>query len=146
MNPVMQLLEFATSAGSRLDAFLLDTALQWDETAEPDEPRGELGDCYYNAWTLAEARNWEYAEGYATTTELGVPLMHAWCIDDEGRVVDPTWSDGANYTGVVIPVDIVRRVMVDTEVYGVLPNLWMCRGDAGAVLFAIAVAAGAVEE
>ena len=147
-HPVLTLLRFAASAGSRLDAFLLDSGLLWDDTAEPDaSARGPLGECYQNAWHLAEERGWEYVEGYATTTELGIPLMHAWCINEDGDVVDPTWDDGENYFGVVIPVNIARSVMAETEHYGVLPNLWMCRDlDAGDVLFSIAVASGAVEE
>ena len=99
-----------------------------------------MGECYQNAWYLAEERGWEYVEGYATTTELGIPLMHAWCINEDGDVVDPTWSDGENYVGVVIPTEIARDVMAQTEHYSVLGNLWMYRGDVGEVMFQIAKA------
>ncbi|MDW9481175.1 hypothetical protein GOB57_21245 [Sinorhizobium meliloti] len=35
-----------------------------------------------------------YAEGYACSGALAVcaPMLHAWLVDDEGRVVDQTWS------------------------------------------------------
>ncbi|WP_435655828.1 hypothetical protein [Brucella pituitosa] len=34
-----------------------------------------------------------YVEGYACDLELPIPLHHAWLVNSEGEVFDPTWSD-----------------------------------------------------
>ncbi|GAA2672702.1 hypothetical protein GCM10010400_38450 [Streptomyces aculeolatus] len=50
-------------------------------------------ECYDNAARTARAhrdRGLIYAEGFATTH--GFPLPHAWCVDPDGGVVDPTWD------------------------------------------------------
>lgn len=66
--------------------------------------------CYANASNLARTSNgrFSYAEGYAL--KGGRPVLHAWCVDAAGNVVDPTWSDprtggiGQAYLGVVFPL------------------------------------------
>ena len=110
---IMKLLKAASQAGSMVDQFLLQTA--WDMgartplDAESGFEMGEMKACYRNAFLLALDQDWDYVEGYATTTELGIPLMHAWCLDAEGRVVDPTWVDGDAYVGVIIPRELACR-------------------------------------
>lgn len=86
--------------------------------------------CFMNAAMLATQcrRRLTYVEGFA----LGYfPMHHAWCIDARGHVVDPTWDEPekAEYLGVEIPVDILRRELLRLGHYGVLstprgiPNL-----------------------
>ncbi|MBW9051005.1 hypothetical protein [Rhizobium mesosinicum] len=49
--------------------------------------------CFYNATAYAAARDDVfYAEGYALEPALTVPVQHAWLVDADGRVLDPTWS------------------------------------------------------
>mgnify|MGYP001012730423 FL=1 len=47
--------------------------------------------CFVNAARLAATRRDElqYVEGWAWGK---VPLHHAWCVDRDGNVVDPTWE------------------------------------------------------
>ena len=148
-NPVLTLLEFTAKAGVRLDRFLLETGACWDEIAPwpQDRMRGEMGECYSNASLLSWETGWEYVEGMASTTGLGIPMWHAWCLDDQGRVVDPTWADGENYFGVIIPRDVSTVVTSATEWYGVLTNLWAYRGslDLDDILFRIAEANNAID-
>src|SRR6188768_2164837 len=51
---------------------------------------GKLKQCFQNAtrlmWDFPELI---YCEGYAQTV---IPTHHAWCIDPDGKVVDPTWG------------------------------------------------------
>lgn len=77
--------------------------------------RGEMGWCHRNARRAAIKRPEEirYVEGFAraTGTSLGrgAPLMaHAWLVNDKDEVIDPTWDDGADYVGVVIPASTLH--------------------------------------
>lgn len=69
--------------------------------------------CYHNAQTLAARSRGKlrYVEGYAMRADLGIPMQHAWCIDEQDRVVDPTWIDPekAEYFGVPFDMATVRK-------------------------------------
>ena len=58
---------------------------------------GRLGECFKNASRLALYHNdLTYCEGYA----MGIiPVLHAFCIDAKGNVVDNTWRDGRSISG-----------------------------------------------
>lgn len=77
----------------------------------PRLQRGQLGLCFQNAFILAvrSRGRLRYCEGIAAGI---IPMEHAWCIDADDRVVDPTWrdDDGVGYIGVVVPLDAVRAV------------------------------------
>lgn len=61
--------------------------------------RGRMKECYRNALMLMlDNPSYLYVEGYATGI---IPVMHAWCIDKKGNVIDPTWADGKEYFGVI---------------------------------------------
>lgn len=70
--------------------------------------------CFENAFRVASRRkNLRYVEGVA----MGViiPVHHAWCVDEDGNVIDPTWAStqtdvGEAYFGVTFPVTLVRRI------------------------------------
>lgn len=55
-----------------------------------------------------------YAEGYAVDrVGLPLPIQHAWVVDKDGRVIDPTWSDSSDnlYFGVVFRKDFVSQMI-----------------------------------
>lgn len=82
--------------------------------------RGVMKMCYMNAAHLAaKDSSLTYCEGYATTI---IPVLHAWCIDEQGRVVDPTWrfGHGLGYFGVPFKLSFVRKIMRMTKHYGIL--------------------------
>jgi hypothetical protein len=83
--------------------------------------RGKQKACFENAGQLALA-GWPYAEGYAVRPSLGIPLPHAWVLDGEGRVVDPTWEhpETCHYMGIVVPHDAYLKALVRNRVWGVL--------------------------
>jgi hypothetical protein len=75
----------------------------------------EAGSCYLNAYTLAsfQPERFSYYEGYGSLVgNNGWATAHGWCIDSDGRVVDPTWwglgQPPAAYQGIEIPLDLAR--------------------------------------
>jgi len=62
--------------------------------------RGAFGQCFDNSRKLAKKKGWTYCEGVALTGKYDVVQPHAWCVDQQGNVVDPTWEEtGLAYLG-----------------------------------------------
>ncbi|WP_436501704.1 hypothetical protein [Actinokineospora sp. HUAS TT18] len=74
---------------------------------------GPGGQCYANASRYSEVYGATYVEGYSLT-HSGLVYAHAWCVDDQGAVHDPTWSDGAGlaYLGILFSADYARSVEI----------------------------------
>ena len=56
-----------------------------------------IGECYSNCQEVAsdDPHRWSYYEGCAVlmlSGGSGIPVEHAWLVDSDGRVVDPTWT------------------------------------------------------
>ena len=69
--------------------FVLEYGAEMRELAPRRGPRGVPNACCWTAYHLAARRkNLRYSEGFAVAL---TPVEHAWCIDQEGRVIDPTW-------------------------------------------------------
>jgi len=75
--------------------------------------------CFKNAFALASSNpgGLAYVEGLALTS--GIPLHHAWCVDRDGNVSDPTWPDlGQAYFGVALDIDAMRAHVLAKGTYG----------------------------
>ena len=84
----------------------LDCGIEMSFAPLPEDiDRGLPKSCYYNSFQLLkEDLDLTYCEGYALEPELPLPLIHAWLVNKDGRVIDPTWNDcDAVYLG--IPFD-----------------------------------------
>lgn len=85
-------------------------------------PRGEQHGCFMNATHLAISNpSLTYCEGKIAIH--GVPLDHAWCIDGDGVVVDPTVTDVGQvygYFGVPLLTEYVRKASMWNRIYGCL--------------------------
>ena len=87
-----------------------------------DVPPGEPKACFHNAQMLAMNRpDLLYAEGFAHSI---ITTEHAWCVDIEGNVVDPTWPnpEAVEYLGVAFRSDFVARRLLEREKSGPLLN------------------------
>jgi hypothetical protein len=86
------------------------------------------GECYANAYALAASETaYRYCEGYATTKGLEIPLAHAWVIDKDLRVIDPTWKEGHHYFGVVFSPMFMYKTVARTKHHGIFGNLYRLR-------------------
>ena len=82
--------------------------------------KGKDKECYTNAYhTVISNKGFTYVEGYATT--YGIPLEHAWVLDPNGVVIDPTWrTPGEQYYGIEFDIPFVNQVIHEKGTYGVL--------------------------
>jgi hypothetical protein len=85
---------------------------------------GTKKQCYGNAVTalfaaIGRRRNdIQYAEGYAIAKDgFPFPIQHAWLVDGEGKILDPTWTDHAehDYFGVEFDTSFVLRMLEETD-------------------------------
>jgi len=81
--------------------------------------------CFKNALQYAGRRGFRYAEGFAISGTLlssGIvfPVHHAWCVDEDGNAVDPTWGDSeaGRYFGMDFDVREVLKRVTGKESYG----------------------------
>lgn len=79
--------------------------------------RGPMGNCFENAITLALEKNWTYCEGFAISI---LPVHHAWCVDENGQVIDNTWDEPERcvYAGIPMNAKKAFSLMVDRGFFG----------------------------
>lgn len=88
-----------------------------------DVERGQLGECYKNATLLVVGRDdLTYAEGWAMKDPGGLAVMHAWAVDKNDKVIDPTIPDPENwhYFGVRYNRERYLGQIIKAKFYGVL--------------------------
>lgn len=89
---------------------------------------GPMGQCFYNAWELAENMGLHYVEGYAVSGDMPIPLEHAWCVNDAGRVFDPTWADGHHYFGMAFNSERLAALQNRLGRFCIFGSLFHLRG------------------
>lgn len=91
------------------------------------EPRN----CFNNATACAVTRpDIHYAEGYALAPDLPIPVQHAWLVDSEGQVLDPTWPDTQDhvYFGIAFRRQFVIEMLTsNADQAGLLVNMHLLR-------------------
>lgn len=83
--------------------------------------------CFRNAYHLARQHpgRLRYVEGYVLRY---LPVHHAWCVDEDGQVVDPTLrltaeeAGRTEYLGVTLPLELVDQAILLSERFGVLED------------------------
>lgn len=107
-----------------IEEFVMENGREFEAPGRwPDEPaqRGPMGQCFMNATSLALHSDLAYVEGYAVKADLPFPLLHAWCVDEAGSVIDPTWGDGGLcYYGVCFSDNYLKRIINERGYYGLL--------------------------
>ena len=75
-----------------------------------------------NAFKLAKRHpELRYAEGHGLTW-MGLVTLHAWCVDPDLRVVDPTRRNQGRYYGVTYDLEFVQKVRERTGMDSVIDN------------------------
>lgn len=92
-----------------------------------------MGECFRNSYLCLQPGQ-TYCEGYAAPKGTGFPLEHAWILDVDGRVIDPTWETGTDYFGVPFNEMFLTTVMLKTGYHSVLGNLFRLRMTPAEVL------------
>jgi hypothetical protein len=67
------------------------------------------GACFAIATALSGRADLPYVEGFAGTARLPVGVEHAWCLDDTGTVLEPTWPAGTGLASVGLAVTAAFR-------------------------------------
>jgi hypothetical protein len=84
----------------------------WDTWRGRGYRRRKQGSCFHNAldysWRYDDLT---YVEGFALSHIGEHPFVahHAWCVTEDGRVVDPTWPDASEettYLGIRFPTKL----------------------------------------
>jgi hypothetical protein len=90
--------------------------------------QGPMKRCYRNALTAAfgsrgRATVLTYCEGFAMPVSLGIVVEHAWLVDPQGRVIDPTWDDADDCGYVGVPLTLQH--MAKSQRRGFYGHLWV---------------------
>jgi hypothetical protein len=83
--------------------------------------------CFKNAFDLAVKTRAAlmYVEGFAFCY---IPTHHAWVVDDQGNVIDPTWAEIAvpyaerSYFGIVVPKKTLQEKRSLSRSYGMFED------------------------
>ena len=89
--------------------------------------RGSKKECFYNAFLQAAGHEGLfYAEGLAISG-IGIPIHHAWVVDEDGAVHETTWDTGIEYFGVAISRASLMESLIANQRYpGLLfPGGWL---------------------
>lgn len=79
--------------------------------------------CFKNAFTLATSHhNFTYCEGFALRIDMPLLIHHAWVIDQDDEVVEPTWDPLAtdSYFGIAFELPDVCRIALETRHYSLM--------------------------
>jgi len=109
LEMIMQKNEGLTLMGSRdlIGELVADRGQDFTPISRPAHiAQGEAKNCFQNATDLSldSKDNLRYVEGVACSENIPFPIHHAWVIDENDNVIDPTWNkpESCLYRGVVI--------------------------------------------
>jgi len=93
--------------------------------------QGQPRVCYANCQRLVlKNRSLTYVEGYAMAQGVSIPLQHAWLVDANGYVIDPTWeTPGCCYLGIAFRTAWVKSIWNSRKQKGRTDELSILQGN-----------------
>lgn len=104
-----------------VEDFVLRNGKAWPVSQRPVCLKiGPLGECFRTS--ASYALRWPdlyiYCEGFACGS---LPVMHAWLLDDQGRVIETTWRDrGVDYFGIALRPEYLEERLCEQKSYGLI--------------------------
>jgi hypothetical protein len=93
-----------------MHGFVLEHGRRFAPSPLPARYGRPLGNrlCFANSWRMARKHGLTYVEGFAISV---MPVLHAWNVDHEGRVLDFTWPQevASDYYGIEFSTAFVLR-------------------------------------
>lgn len=94
---------------------------------------GRQKTCYHTCQQLSFSRKGlTYVEGYALCSEVSFAVEHAWLINTNGEVIDPTWNPpGLAYLGIPLKTKWLKSIL-DSRIHpetGEIKNLSIFEGN-----------------
>lgn len=119
-EPFWNILLMQAAAGERLSELLVKKGVFWGGSQlAPAVRRGPPRVCFQTAAQLAMASaDLVYVEGYGCTDSIPLPIHHAWLLQQDGRIQDPTWERGTSYAGIPVSLGVVERSAAETGYWG----------------------------
>lgn len=110
------------------EELILDRGRAWTPAPlGPGARRGQPRYCYFNTLELtARYPDLRYCEGYAVPMVdgwTGIPVVHAWAVDPDDRVWDPTWPEperSAYYGMTFSRAEVARFLELSEDCFGIL--------------------------
>lgn len=108
-----------------LEDFVFRNGREWKYAPKPKSIRwGPIKCCYENALKLVMDRPaLIYCEGYASKI---FPVLHAWCVDQYGTVIDNTWRENQEfpplYFGIAFKRSYLVRALCQNKYHGLIDN------------------------
>jgi hypothetical protein len=104
---------------------ILDAGRPFLKVIKPSPFKGEPKQCFQNCYqALWERPELNYCEGFAIQDDIPIILSHAWLVNDNMEVIDPTWVEEMSvevaYFGVVFTKKFVMETAAKTKCYGIL--------------------------
>lgn len=110
-----------------MDSLLLTYGRVFEGAPCPEQYAGHpMKMCFKNCLMLmASSPELIYCEGYAMPEGIDFPIHHAWLLDEEGNVIDPTWTDpeGALYVGIPFDANYLFELAQRTGYANVFDNM-----------------------
>lgn len=95
------------------------------DTRPEDIEQGTPQECYKNASLLLLEHpklNLNYVEGFMYPTKVDLPVLHAWTVTPDGKVIDPTMThqEDRRYFGIEYGHNEYLKYLYSAKLYGVL--------------------------
>lgn len=97
---------------SSFEELVLDCGREMTKISEFNE-KGLPKSCYWNCYQLASKLPlFTYCEGYALSNYIELPIAHAWLLNADGEVIDPTWEkEAAEYYGIAFQFQWIKALI-----------------------------------